>query len=201
MTLRLSVSRFVPVLLAPLAWLAGCATTDETPQPVKIENTEEVRATVEAIDPVTRMMSLKGPDGNVVTVEVDKEVRNLPQVKVGDHVVVRYYEALGAELKSRGGTATSATSDPEAAVTVGRAEEGQRPAGVVTAQTSTVVKIKSVDTKNNVVEFYGDDGLVRAFPVQTDQGKAFIKKLKPGDEVGVSYVEALAVSVEPAPAQ
>jgi hypothetical protein len=200
MTLRFFATRSIPLLVAPLALLAGCATTSqEPPTPVKIENTEEVRATVEAIDPVTRMMSLKGPDGNVVTVEVDKEVRNLPQVKVGDHVVVRYYEALGAELKARAGSSTSAAAGADTAVTVGRAEEGQRPAGVVTAQTSTVVKIKSVDTKNNVVEFYGEDGLVRAFPVQTDQGKAFIKKLKPGDEVGVTYTEALAVSVEPAP--
>jgi hypothetical protein len=200
MTQRLSVSRFLTALVAPLAVLAGCATTDETPEPVKLESTEEVRATVEAVDPVTRFMSLKGPDGNVVTVKVDDEVRNLPQVKVGDQVVVRYYAALGAELKSRGGTSTGAAADPEAAVTVGRAEEGQRPAGVVTAQTSTVVKIKEVDTKNNVVTFYGEDGMVRAFPVQTDQGKAFIKKLKPGDEVGVTYTEALAVSVEPVPA-
>lgn len=198
MTLRLPVTRFFPALVAPLAWLAGCA-TQEPPKPVTIENTEEVRATVEAVDPVTRMLSLKGPDGDVVTVQVDPEVRNLPQVKVGDQVVVRYYEALGAELKSRGGTATSATSDPEAAVMVGRAEEGQRPAGVVSSQTSTVVKIKDVDTKNNVVSFYGEDGLLRAFPVQTPQGREFIKKLKPGDEVGVTYTEALAVSVEPAP--
>jgi hypothetical protein len=200
MTLRFFATRSIPLLVAPFALLAGCATTSqEPPQPVKIENTEEVRATVEAVDPVTRMMSLKGPDGNVVTVEVDKEVRNLPQVKVGDHVVVRYYEALGAELKARAGSSTGAAADADTAVTVGRAEEGQRPAGVVTAQTSTVVKIKDVDTKNNVVSFYGEDGLLRAFPVQTDQGKAFIKKLKPGDEVGVTYTEALAVSVEPAP--
>ncbi|HSD74389.1 MAG TPA: hypothetical protein VLB75_06435 [Steroidobacteraceae bacterium] len=198
MTLRLPVTRFLPALVALLAWLAGCA-TQEPPKPVTIENTEEVRATVEAVDPVTRMLSLKGPGGDVVTVQVDPEVRNLPQVKVGDHVVVRYYEALGAELKSRGGTATSATSDPEAAVMVGRAEEGQRPAGVVSSQTSTVVKIKDIDTKNNVVSFYGEDGLLRAFPVQTPQGREFIKKLKPGDEVGVTYTEALAVSVEPAP--
>jgi hypothetical protein len=198
MTLRLSATRFILALAAPLAWLAGCATTEEAPTPVKIENTEEVRATVVAVDPVTRFLSLQGPDKEVVTVQVDPEVRNLPQVKVGDHVVVRYYEALGAELKSRAGTAT-ASADPESAVVVGRAEEGQRPAGVVSSQTSTVVKIKDVDTKNNVVSFYGEDGLLRAFPVQTDQGKAFIKKLKPGDEVGVTYSEALAVSVEPAP--
>jgi hypothetical protein len=84
-------------------------------------------------------------------------------------------------------------------VVVGRAEEGQRSAGIVSSEVSTVVKIKDVDTKNNVVSFYGEDGLLRAFPVQTPQGKEFIKGLKPGDEVGVTYTEALAVSVEPAP--
>jgi hypothetical protein len=193
MTSTVPATRFLSALVAPLAVLAGCA--QEPPQPVKIENTQEVRATVVAVDPVTRFLSLQGPDKEVVTVQVDDEVRNLPQVKVGDEVVVKYYEALGAQLVSRGGTATGATT-PETGITVGRAEEGQRPAGVVSAQVSTTVKIKDVDTKNNVVSFYGEDGMLRAFPVQTDQGKEFIKKLKPGDEVGVTYSEALAVSVE-----
>jgi hypothetical protein len=197
MTLRFFATRSIPLLVAPLALLAGCATTDETPAPAKVEATEEVRATVEAVDPVTRMMSLKGPDGNVVTLKVDNEVRNLPQVKVGDQVVVRYYTALGAQLVSRGGTATGANV-PETGVTLSRAEEGARPAGVINTQASMVVKIKEVDTKNNTVTFYGEDGLMRTFPVQTPQGQEFVKKLKPGDEVGLTYTEALAVSVEPA---
>ena len=195
MTLRLSVTRLIPALLAPLALLAGCA--QEAPKPVKLENTEEVRASVQAIDVPTRMLTLRGPEGNDFTVEVDPEVRNLPQVKVGDDVVVRYYEALGAQLVSRGGTATGATM-PETAVEVSRAEEGARPKGVISSQASMVVKIKEVDTKNNTVTFYGEDGLVRTFPVQTPQGQEFIKKLKSGDEVGLTYTEALAVSVEPA---
>ena len=193
MTLRLLTARFIS-LIAPLAMLAGCA--QEPPKPVSIENTQEVRATVVAVDPVTRFLSLQGPDKNVVTVQVDDEVRNLPQVKVGDEVVVRYYEALGAQVVSRGGTATGATT-PETGVTISRAEEGARPAGVVSSQASMTVKIKEVDTKNNAVTFYGEDGLVRTFPVQTPQGQEFIKKLKSGDEVGLTYTEALAVSVEP----
>jgi hypothetical protein len=143
------------------------------------------------------MVTLRDPSGEHFTVYVDPTVRNLSQVKVLDNVVVRYYEAIGAELKSRGGTGSGATS-PETAVEIDRAAEGQRPAGTVNTRTSAVVKIKDVDTKTNVVEFYGEDGQVRAFPVQTPQGKEFIKKLKPGDEVEVTYTEALAISVEPA---
>ncbi len=68
----------------------------------------------------------------------------------------------------------------------------------MSTQTRTVVRIKDVDKKNNIVSFYGQDGLVRALPVQTPQGQEFIKKLKPGDEVEVTFTEALALSVEPA---
>jgi len=36
------------------------------------------------------------------------------------------------------------------------------------------------------------------FTVQTPQAKEFIKQLKPGDTVVVTFTEALALSVEPA---
>ncbi len=138
MTSKLLVARPVRAIAAPLlAVLAACA--QEPPKPVTIENMREVTATVEAIDVATRMVSLRGPDGEVVTVQVDPAVRNLPRVKVGDRVVARYYEALGAELKKRGGTAgetSAAASEPEVAVAVGRAEEGARPAGVLSFITS-----------------------------------------------------------------
>jgi hypothetical protein len=192
---RLLLSRSLSVLAAPLLLLAACA--HEAPKPVKVENTREETAAVIAIDQATRMVTLRGPDGEHFTVYCSPEVRNFSQIKVLDNVVVRYYEAVGAELKSRGGTGTGATA-AETAVEVGRAEEGQRPAGTVSTKTSAVVKIQDVDTKTNVVSFYGEDGELRAFPVQTPQGKEFIKKLKPGDEVEVTYTEALAISVEPA---
>jgi hypothetical protein len=60
------------------------------------------------------------------------------------------------------------------------------------------VRITSVDKKNNVVNFYGSDGLARSLPVRSPQGQEFIGKLKAGDEVEVSYTEAVALSVEPA---
>jgi hypothetical protein len=181
---------------ALLTMLLG-ACTSQPPQPATVESTEEVSATVEAIDVQKRLLSLVGPDGEKVTVEVAPQVRNLAQVKVGDRVVARYYKALAAELRSRG-DGTGSTQAPVYEATASRAAEGERPAGMVGAQAHQTVRITSVDTKNNVVNFYGSDGLARSVPVKSPQGKEFIGKLKAGDEVELTYTEAVALSVEPA---
>ena len=173
------------------------ACTSQPPQPATIESTEEVSATVEAIDVQRRLLSLVGPDGEKVTVEVAPQVRNLPQVKVGDRVVARYYKALAAELRSRG-DGTGSTQAPVIETSFNRAAEGSRPSAMVGAQSHQTVRITSVDTKNNVVNFYASDGLARSVPVRSPQGKEFISKLKAGDEVELTYTEAVALSVEPA---
>jgi hypothetical protein len=183
-----------PVVTASLALLAG-ACTSEPPKPVTIENTEEVSATVEAIDVNTRMISLQGTDGAKVTVQATPEVRNLAQVKVGDRVVARYYQALAAELRRRG-DGTGETEAPVVEAGSARAPNGGRPAGAVGTRSRQTVRITSVDTKNHVVSFYGSDGLARSVPVRTPQGQEFISKLKAGDEVEITYTEAVAVSVE-----
>jgi hypothetical protein len=56
-----------------------------------------------------------------------------------------------------------------------------------------------VNTRTNTVSFFGQDGLVRALTVETPQAQAFIRQLKAGDNVIVSFTEAIALSVEPAP--
>lgn len=182
---------------AALLALALGACTSQPPQPATVESTEEVSATVEAIDVQKRLLSLVGPDGEKITVEVAPQVRNLPQVKVGDRVVARYYKALAAELRSRGDGAGT-TQAPVYEATASRAAEGERPAGMVGAQSHQTVRVTSVDTKNSTVTFYASDGLSRSVPVVTPQGKEFISKLKAGDEVELTYTEAVALSVEPA---
>src|SRR5262245_44824776 len=88
------------------AVLVACKTATP-PEPVAIENTKEVAATVEAIDVSKRMLTLRDPSGEKVTFEVAPEVRNLEQVKTGDQVVARYYESLAAQLVARGDGAGS----------------------------------------------------------------------------------------------
>jgi hypothetical protein len=59
-----------------------------------VVDTVEVTARVEAIDPATRTVTLRGPDGGTRTIKVDERVRRLDEVKAGDEVVVRHTEAL-----------------------------------------------------------------------------------------------------------
>jgi hypothetical protein len=182
---------------AALGLLAACdtMTTKSEPKPMTpIENIVEVSATVEKLDLQRRLLSLKSEQtGEQLTVQVDPAVQNLPQVKVGDRVVARYREAIGATISA------SAAGDP---VTVDlaqkRADPGQKPAAETSSTTNIPVTITAVDTKSNLVTFAGQDGLVRAITVTTPEAKEFIKQLKPGDTVVISYTEALAISVEPA---
>ena len=49
-----------------------------------------------------------------------------------------------------------------------------------------------------MLTFSGADGLVRATHIKDPKGQQFAGTLKQGDQVDLTYTEALAVSVEPA---
>ena len=51
---------------------------------VKKEKTTHVTATVEAVDLDNRIVTVKGPEGNLVDIKAGDQVKNLAQVKVGD---------------------------------------------------------------------------------------------------------------------
>ena len=61
-------------------------------------NTVEISAKVEKIDYKTRMVTLKGPEGNTRTIKVDPRVKRLAEVKVGDDIVLRHTEAVAIEV-------------------------------------------------------------------------------------------------------
>ena len=58
-----------------------------------------VTAKVEAIDLQKRTVTLRGPQGNAVTLKVDEQVKKFDQVKVGDEVVVRHTEAVAITVQ------------------------------------------------------------------------------------------------------
>jgi hypothetical protein len=181
--------------LTSLVLLGACVSTP--PDPVTIEDTETVTATVEAIDVNTRMVALRGPEGELFAVQAAPKIQNLEQVKVGDKVVARYYESLVAELSNRGDK-SGETNAPASEAAIGRAAPGAKPGVAAGRQVSQSVRITGIDNKNHVVSFYGSDGLARSAPVRTTEGQAFLSKLKVGDEVELTYTEAVALSVEPA---
>jgi len=58
----------------------------------------DVSAVIQAIDPVKRTLTLKGPQGNVIPLKVDKSVKAFDQLKVGESIHVRYTEAVAISV-------------------------------------------------------------------------------------------------------
>ena len=153
-----------------------------------------VTATVEAIDLATRTVTLVRPDGKSLVVQAGEQVRNLEQVRIGDKVTVEYYEGLAGEIAPAG----TALDKVKVTDVVGRAPLGERPAGAAGEAISATVVIEFVDPLRNVVHFKGPLGKTRIVKVMKPEFRTMLQKLKPGDQVTLTYFEAMAVSVKPA---
>ncbi len=178
-------------VLAALALVVACA---QQPKPVSVSESVEATATVDSIDAATRMVRLRGADGRSWAVHAGPEVRNFGQIKAGDLVKVRYTEALAAEVVKPGTGVTSAG----ATTALQRADVGARPGATSTVSMKGVVKVMALDTVNNTVDISASDGTARRIKVVDPKAQEFIRGLRVGDEVQLTFSEALAVSVEPA---
>ena len=191
----------VPLAIAVLSALPAAAQTQKpdmkggavvTSVPGKATATAaaELSAQVVAIDKKTRTVSLKGPKGKVVDVVAGDEVKNFEQIKVGDFLMVRYLQSLALELQKvkSGATGISATD------TVVKAEPGQRPAVGGAREVTAIAKVTAIDQNAKTISLTGPRGNTVTLDVQNpDQ----FKVVKMGDEVLVTYTEAVAVSIEP----
>jgi hypothetical protein len=170
--------------------MLGCKTTP--PEPFVKTEVIQMEATVAAIDQATRMVLLRGPAG-FSSVEAGPEVRNLDRVSVGDKVQVSYVAGIAAQLNK----SKAVSGAPQDSTATYVAPAGARPAAGVGQIVQTTVTIESVDTSFNTVTFKRPDGFVRVLAVQSDEARAFIRTLRAGDKVDVTYTEAVAVAVVP----
>jgi hypothetical protein len=156
-------------------------------------DTVVLRGKVTAIDQGTRMVTLVGPKGNGVTLKVGDEVRNLPQVKVGDTVNVLCHASVAYVLSPRG----AKVPDDSMTAAGARAAPGQMPAGALDAKvvvTSTVVGVDLTGHKLQLIDPSG--GQVRTVDVVTPEGQQSMKMVKAGDSItGVASL-VVAVAVE-----
>ncbi len=59
----------------------------------------DISATVQAIDRGTRKVSLKRPDGKLVTTKVDESVKAFDTLKVGGSIHARITEAIAISVE------------------------------------------------------------------------------------------------------
>lgn len=172
--------------------VTGGAVVASEPGKAVVARTVQVTAQVTAIDKASRTVTLKGPEGNVVDIVAGDEVRNFAQIKVGDMVAVRFLQSLTLELvKVAPGTPQGITETTKAV----RAQPGQKPGAAAARQVTAIADVTKVDPKAKTITLKGPKREVTLDVQNPDQ----FKVVKVGDKVQVTYTEAVAISVEPAP--
>jgi Cu/Ag efflux protein CusF len=159
---------------------------------VKRERTTQATATVEAIDLDTRVVTLKGPTGKLFDITAGPQVKNLPQVKVGDQVEITYYEAVAVKVFKPGEMPQGAA----AAIAAERlAKPGEKPSGVAASQVTVTATVESIRPDKTTVTLKMADGKSKVVKVED---KRNLENVKVGDEVMITVTESLAVAVKPA---
>jgi hypothetical protein len=168
---------------------------EELKRVVERGSVERVEAVVEALNVDTRIVTLRSlTEDETVVMEVGDEVRNLAQVKVGDRVVVEFYQAVAVDLKKGGGLDATAGT----AVVAARAQPGDKPAGGVGEVTEVVATILAIDRDKPSVTLKGPQGNVVDVIVRDPEKLVGVDV---GDQVVITYKRAIAISVEPSPIQ
>src|SRR5262245_7498066 len=141
-----------PAARADGPWLAQTSGADTTPGRGVVESVT-VRGTVAAVDKENRTVTLKGPEGNTLTLDV-KDPAKLDVVKVGDPVVATYTEAIAFQIK-KVGTATPGSTIQETRVS---SKPGETPAGAISREIIVTGTITAIDKKAQTVTINGPQG-------------------------------------------
>jgi Cu/Ag efflux protein CusF len=145
--------------------------------------------TIEAINHDARIITLKHADGTIADVLCGPEVKRFDALKVGDRITFRYHESLVTAVRR-----PDAAAKPSESAAITRTP-GAKPGGTISQQMTAAVTIEAVDPKVPSVTVRSADG--RRMSMKVENAKN-IAGLKAGDQVEVTYTQALAVSVEPA---
>jgi Cu/Ag efflux protein CusF len=167
----------------------GAVVAGKAPGMAGVAHTANVQAKITKIDQKTREITLKGPQGNELTVTAGPEVKNFAKLKAGDTVDVQYLESLVLELKKGGGMPVERTEERMAK----SAKPGETPGAAGGRRVTVVGDVIDVDTAANKVTVKGPKRTVVLDVTDPEQ----LKMIAKGDQVQATYTEAAAVSVMP----
>ena len=179
--------------LATLALLATVAVTPlkAQPAPVGVGSRISLNATVESVDQATRQAVLRAPDGGLLTLQIGPSVRNLPQVRAGDQVVVKYERAVTAAISTPDGGAPVMGGG-----VAGRAAPGERPGAGAARMVRVRVRFDAASPTGDSASVTGPHGNVVSLPINAPAMQEFVRGLRAGQMVDVVYAEAIAVEVQ-----
>jgi Cu/Ag efflux protein CusF len=143
---------------------------------------------VEAIEASSRKVTLRKPDGTMVTTVAGPEIKRFDEVKVGDKITARYYDNVVLRVKRPG------ESEEVSAARGTTGSDQPTPGGTKAKQMTLTVTITAIDTTTPSITFTGPEGYKYTSKVQDPVA---LSKVKVGDKVDIVWTEALLVSLEP----
>src|SRR5882672_7846073 len=155
--------------------IKGGSVVASEPGKAAVVSAVEISALVLAVDKASRTVTLKGP-----------------QSKVVDYLFVRYLQSLSLELQKVKSGPTGIVEQSATAT----ARPGERPGAAAGREVTAIAKVTAVNPKASTITLKGPRGNSVTLDVRNPEQ---FKVVKVGDDVRVTYTEAVAISVEAAP--
>jgi len=183
------------------AWIAGLFTlsttlvqaaevnagVDVAPGQASLAQELTASATVTAIDLETRQVSLKNAEGETFDIVAGEQVANLPNVKVGDKVMLKYLQILDVELLK--GTAGIRKRIVE--VDGERAGADEKPGGGVGMKVTIYADVIGLDKQQQTVTVRGVD---ETLTIKINNPEQF-SLIAEGDQLKAVQTKAIGIGI------
>lgn len=174
-------------LAAAVPLRAGIAADTVTPV-AGSATLSELSGEVVVINPDTRLMTIRTPDGRFEVLRIPLEVERIKAIKVGDKVSISETEAVLVEIE-KGRDAGAMGAVPEKTV---EREAGAKPAGTMVDKLTLYGKVLHLDKAKSEVTVQGPSQTVTL----KVQDPALLDDLAPGDGVIARYVRLITGKVQ-----
>src|SRR5262245_1528338 len=183
-----SFARVVLLATLPTVAFAAAPTRSQSDKQVTKENQITATATIKAIDPATRSVTLRAENGDEDTFIAGPDVTRFNQLKVGDTIRATYYESLVFQVRK-----PDAPAPTSGAVAAGGRLKDQ-PGGAIGTQETVTVTVKAVDMNVPSITVVTADGRTITRKIAE---KKNLEGVNPGDRIDITYTQALLVAAEP----
>jgi hypothetical protein len=191
----LALATFAPAFALGLASCSSGVKGQDTTTVIANDTSAEVidtfqmQATISAVNPSKRMITLSDSSGNKTNVKAGPGVGNLGAFKVGDRVMATITEDYVASLRQRNAPPSAAEGQM-----VGLATANGESATLQAATFQQTAEVVNVDTQNRKVTLLLVDGKTKTFKVNrnVDLGNVHV-----GDDLTVRVAESIAITIVP----
>src|SRR5262245_61433685 len=149
-----------------------------------------LQGTVTAVDHTARTVTIRGSQGNVVTLDVPTSVTRFDQVKVGDSITATYSDRVTMQLHPAG------PPEVDRVVETTKTAEGTLPGGAIARQRETTVTITAWDPATQMVSFTTPTGASYTRRLSAGLDPTVVAALKVGQQVDVTRSEASSVTMQ-----